>query len=266
MIDEMKKRAYLDRLGIEGIPDTSLESLDELVYAHHTHIPFETIAIHRSGETPDLSIDTLYSKIITEGKGGYCFELNKLFQALLDSLGFETRPVLCRAICGREARMPINHRGMLVTISGEDHFVDVGFGGPMPAGPMSIEHGDPQDIHGDIFMACDGDNGWINIDRYTKAKADPFDDDIPVVRQTELALCTADVEDLDFEVLNIYCSQPGTLFRDHDVVNLRTDDGHIAYQDGVLTIRENGNKTIKEMQSAEEERETLLKYFGLDYR
>lgn len=264
MLTPEQQSQYLKRLGIEEAKVPTPEFLDELVYAHQTHVPFETIGVHRGDDVPNLDLDDLFTKVVAENKGGYCFELNKLFEALLVSLGFDAFPVLSRAVRGREGRMPINHRGVLIRFGDSLRSADVGFGGPMPAGSILLKAGLEQDINGETFITEDLGNGWWSIDRITKAGADLHDDNVPARRQTELELCTAPVEDLDFDSLNLFCAQPGTLFRDHDVVNLRIEGGYKGYKDGVLTLRQNGEKTVLELNEVETA-DALKEHFGLEY-
>lgn len=263
MLTPEQQARYLARLGTCA-KEPSVGYLDELVYAHQTHVPFETLGVHRSAGVPKLDESALFEKVVERERGGYCFELNKLFESLLASLGFAARPALSRAVRGREGRMPINHRGILVELPDGCRIADVGFGGPMPAGSLALRSEEEQDVRGDIFIVSDQGNGWWKIDRITKAAADLHDDGLPARRQTELELCTAPVEDIDFDALNLLCAQPGTLFRDHDVVNLRTECGYKGYKDGVLTIRENGQKEIVELDEAETAR-ALQEHFGLAY-
>lgn len=265
MLTDAQRDAYLKKLGFDQMPEPTKENLDALVYAHQTHIPFSTVGLHRAQQAPDLALDAIFAKVIEQGQGGYCFELNKLFQALLTSLDFNARPVLCRAVRGREGRMPINHRGILVAFEEGRYSVDVGFGGPMPSGALHLAAGVEQDINGETYIVERSDHAWWKIDRITKAEADLHDDGIPARRQTELELCSATVEDIDFDALSASCSQPGTLFRDHEVINLRTDDGYKGYKDGVLTIRENGTKQVVELEGAEAQDAALWEHFGVRF-
>lgn len=268
MLNDDQREAYLKRIGLDHVPEPTRESLDALIYAHQTHVPFETVGVHRGCGAPDLSLDALYRKVVEEGKGGYCFELNKLFQALLASLGYDVRAVLCRAVRGREGRMPINHRGIVVTLEEGAFSADVGFGGPMPPGALLLAPGAEQDICGETYIAEIAeatDGSWWKVDRITKAQADLHDDTLPARRQTELELCIAPVEDIDFEALSLFCSQPKTLFRDHEVVNLRTDGGYKGYKDGVLTIRDGATKSVIELADAEARADALKEHFGLTY-
>ncbi len=265
MLSSDQVERYLDRLGFQDAPAPSKENLDALIYAHQTHIPFETVGIHRSAGAPDISIEAIYKKIFVNGNGGYCFELNKMFEELLEALGYDVRPVLSRVVRGREGRMPINHRGILVAFDEGTFSADVGFGGPMPAGALQLDPGIEQTICGDTFIAERIDPTWWKIDRITRAQGDFFDDGLPVRQHTELELCTSVVEDIDFDALNHFLTLPGTLFKDVELVNLRTDNGYKAYRDGVLTIRENGEKTVLELSDDVERDRALGEHFGIRY-
>ena len=134
-----RTRAYLARLGLERPERPTREALDELVYAHQCSIPFETIDMYRCTEPPDLEPARVFDKLVAQRRGGYCFELNALFEALLASLGYRVRPCLCRAVCGAKVKDPINHRAVLVELDGKEVLVDVGFGGPLPSASLSLE-------------------------------------------------------------------------------------------------------------------------------
>ena len=263
MLTDTQIDAYFKRIGFEGRVTNSKHTLDELVLAHQCTIPFETVTLHRRGGGPRLETEFIFEKVVERELGGYCFELNKLFEELLASLGFGVRPALSRAVRGRGGRMPINHRGIIAYADEGACSVDVGFGGPMPAGALLLSHGLEQEIFGETYTPRETENSWWKIERLTQAAGDNYDDDKPVRRQVELELCTAAVEDIDFSALNLYFSQPGTLFHDHEIVNLRTRSGYVGLKDGVLTVREGGRKTVTEIDDPQKVNETLARCFGL---
>lgn len=265
MLTTAQTRAYLDRIGYAGDPQPDRETLSELVRLHQLSIPFETVRMHRTGELPSLDTDVIFDLLVTQRLGGYCFEMNKLFEELLATIGYDVRPALSRVVRGREGRMPINHRGVIVTPDDDMFSADVGFGGPMPAGAIMLSSGDDQMIAGELYAAVRDDHAWWRIERVTQASADLFDDEAPVRRQVELELCSAAVEDIDFDSMNMYFSAPGSLFRDHVLVNLRTPNGYLGMRDNVLTIRESGQKTVIELDSREAQDAALREHFGLAY-
>ncbi len=76
------------RIGYEGSREPSAQTLRALQLAHLRTVPFENLSIH-SNETIVLRDDALFDKVVTRRRGGFCYELNGLFAALLRALGFE---------------------------------------------------------------------------------------------------------------------------------------------------------------------------------
>lgn len=90
-------------------------------------------------------------------------------------------------------------------------------------------------------------------------------DAAPPRRQVELELCEAVVEEQDFDALNLAFSSPGTLFRDHELANLRTPRGYVGLRDGLLTIREDSRKTVVDLPDGAAVDAALRERFGLRY-
>lgn len=138
--DHLDIDAYLARIGYAGPTAPTLETLRALQFHHVRHIAFETLAM-LTGEGVRLDLPSLALKIVAGGRGGYCFELNLLFLALLRALGFEVRPLTGRVTMhGPEHAMTARtHVLLLVTLDGVPYTVDVGFGGMTPTGPLRLD-------------------------------------------------------------------------------------------------------------------------------
>ena len=134
----------------------------------------------------------------------------------------------------------------------------------MPAGALLLKEGEEQIIYGETYSVSKVGDSWWSIDRVTRAELDLHDDNVPSRKQTELELCTATVEEQDFESMNAFFSMPGTLFHDHALANLRTPNGYLALRDNVLTIRENGEKHVIELNGEDEVNEALKEHFAMD--
>ena len=80
--------AYLERIDYRGSQAPTAETLRALQEAHLLTVPFENLSIH-SDERIILEDDAFFDKIVTRRRGGFCYELNGLFAALLRGLGFE---------------------------------------------------------------------------------------------------------------------------------------------------------------------------------
>ncbi|MEV3923618.1 arylamine N-acetyltransferase family protein [Actinomadura coerulea] len=80
--------AYLKRIGHDGGTAPTAATLRALHRAHVTSIPFENLEI-MLGRPVDLSLDAVQAKLVERPRGGYCFEHNRLFAAVLERLGYE---------------------------------------------------------------------------------------------------------------------------------------------------------------------------------
>jgi N-hydroxyarylamine O-acetyltransferase len=125
--------AYLERIGLSGRP-----SIAEIHRAHVTSIPFENLDPFR-GRAVSLEVDDLQRKLVTDRRGGYCFEHNLLLKAALEALGAEVEPILAR-VGDRGTERSRTHLLLRVHLGGEVWHADVGFGRgtllePIPFGP-----------------------------------------------------------------------------------------------------------------------------------
>ena len=123
----MDIQAYLQRISYAGPLVPSAETLRLLQVAHLRTVPFENLSIH-SGEPIVLDDDALFEKIIRRRRGGFCYELNGLFAALLRALGFDVK-MLSAGVADAEGIFgpAFAHMALMVTL-GERWLVDVGFG------------------------------------------------------------------------------------------------------------------------------------------
>ena len=131
--------AYFHRIGFSGERTPTLATLAALQQAHLQHIAFENLN-PLLGKPVPLAVDGLAHKLIQQGRGGYCFENNLLFMAVLTDLGFCVRGITARVYWNQpeDAQPPRSHMLLLVTIDGEDYLSDVGFGGMTPTAPLRL--------------------------------------------------------------------------------------------------------------------------------
>ena len=135
---ELDVGAYLDRIGYSGKLLATQEVLEALHLAHATHIPFENLDI-LLGRGIHLDLESLQTKLVRNRRGGYCFEHNLLFGALLDHIGFHVRRLAARVTVRGPHMLPRTHMTLLVEVDGKKWLADVGFGGegllrPVPFG------------------------------------------------------------------------------------------------------------------------------------
>ncbi|KRB06005.1 MULTISPECIES: arylamine N-acetyltransferase family protein [Pseudomonas] len=131
---------YLRRLGFDAPPAPTLETLRQLQLRHTGVFPFENLTT-LSGEPVLIDLPSIEQKVLHDGRGGYCYELNNLFLALLQDLGFDARAISGRVVMGQPegAWTARTHRLSLVIINDVRYITDVGFGGMVPTAPLLLD-------------------------------------------------------------------------------------------------------------------------------
>ena len=135
----MNVDAYLQRLAHRGSRQPDLATLAALQWAHLRQIPFENLSIH-SGEAIVLEEAALFRKIVEQRRGGFCYELNSLFAALLHELGYRVS-LLAARVAGADGNYgpEFDHLCLAVHLEDGAYLVDVGFGDcflqPLPLEP-----------------------------------------------------------------------------------------------------------------------------------
>ncbi|MBO5671141.1 MAG: arylamine N-acetyltransferase, partial [Clostridia bacterium] len=102
--------AFLARIGLTGTPVThTKEFLGAVQNACVLSIPYENLDI-LDGKPLSLKAEDIYRKIVTEHRGGYCFELNALLHHMLAEMGFTVNSRFARYLRG-ESKIPFRRHG-----------------------------------------------------------------------------------------------------------------------------------------------------------
>ena len=86
--------AYLTRIGYAESREPTVETLRGLHFARNRD-PFENLDIVL-GRSIALDLESLQAKLVEGRRGGYCFEQNTLFAAVLEVLGFAVTRLAAR--------------------------------------------------------------------------------------------------------------------------------------------------------------------------
>src|SRR5437762_1316123 len=123
----LKVTAYLNRINYRGSLVPTPETLRDLQVAHLLTVPFENLSIHAK-EPIVLEDEALFTKIVEHRRGGFCYEANGLFAALLRAIGFDVT-MLSAEVANREGgfSQPFDHMALMVKLE-QRWLVDVGFG------------------------------------------------------------------------------------------------------------------------------------------
>ena len=213
-----------------------------------------------------LGIPDLFEKIIVGNRGGYCFELNALLDALLQDAGVKTMACLGRSLKDRGYVYPILHRGIIVTLGDGRYIAEVGYGGPTPACATPLVDGAELESCGQVFRVELHDGGWWHvIYRGTAARLAAARERGENVAPTPVfALLDAPAALTDCVPLSYYCStHPDSVFTQWRMVNRRTEDGNVSItKDQFVRVTPEGKET-RTVESEEEFRALLEEYFGI---
>ncbi|MFJ4330588.1 MULTISPECIES: arylamine N-acetyltransferase [unclassified Streptomyces] len=131
--------AYLERTGYTGPRAATLACLRSVARAHLAAIPFENVDV-ALGRDVSLDLADIQHKLVRSGRGGYCFEHNLLFAAVLERFGLPVTRLLARVRQGRPTVRYRAHTTLLVEAEGRTYLTDVGFGAEGPLAPLPLAH------------------------------------------------------------------------------------------------------------------------------
>jgi N-hydroxyarylamine O-acetyltransferase len=169
-------KAYLERINYYGSLAPTAETLRDLQLAHLLAVPFENLSIHAK-QPIVLEDEALFTKIVEGRRGGFCYEANGLFAALLRALGFDV-VMLSAGVAHAEGGFgpDFDHMTLMVRLE-QRWLVDVGFGDVFRE-PLMLDERDeqvqgrrsyrilPDGIHLILMQRDDGDE-WMAQYRFT---------------------------------------------------------------------------------------------------
>ncbi|MFI1400187.1 arylamine N-acetyltransferase [Streptomyces sp. NPDC020681] len=158
---------YLRRIGADRPARPDAAALRDLQLRHLQAVPFENLSIHL-GEDIVLEEKALLAKIVEARRGGFCYELNGAFAALLRDLGF-TVSLLQGRVFGGDGRLgiPYDHLALLVEAADDTGrwLADVGFGDHAHHPLLFDERGDQSDPAGTFRIVEAAEHGDLDVHR-----------------------------------------------------------------------------------------------------
>lgn len=245
----MDAAAYLARIGDPSVaspPDAP--TLARLQRAHLLRVPFENLDVHL-GRPIRMDVGAFHRKVVEEGRGGFCYELNGLFGALLEAVGYRVTRVSARVwgddgAPGRE----FGHLALLVHLD-EDWLADVGFG-DFSLEPLRLREGE-QDAGGEGFRLVREGEGW-RAERRVDGRWAP---------QYSFEARGRDLVEFE-EACRWTQTSPESIFTRKRVCTLATPRGRVTLRDGRLVETTDGARA--ERPVAPEEADALLRtLFGM---
>jgi N-hydroxyarylamine O-acetyltransferase len=229
---------YLRRIGYSGPVDASVETLRRLHALHRETFLFENLSIQAGGGI-SVALGDIERKFIDQKRGGYCFEHNTLFAAVLRECGCETTTLLGRVRRGPPEAWRRTHMVLRVTAheereasaerGGNVWLADVGFGAISLIEPLLLFDGSTSQQRGLAYTLRRHRDVWVLSMADATGVQDLYEfSDEP---QTEG----------DVEVANHYTStHPESIFRKSLTIQGVRGDDRTILRSGVVARYTNG--------------------------
>lgn len=255
--------AYLARIALKTPPSADADGLATLQRAHRLAIPFENLDVIL-GRGIRIDSESVFAKLVTARRGGYCFEHNRLFLDALAALGFEARPLLARVWLGATETPALLHALSLVTIAGEDWIADAGFGGSYSPIMRLADDADADAPDGTRFrLVRDAIHGWMLSRDGHPATTDGRGAGAGL--QPQYSFTLARVWDADLTLSNRWTSiAPESRFTQLRLVNMVLPSGLASLTDRLYRRRAGEDETIAEITDPRVYRMRLGMMFGIE--
>lgn len=245
--------AYLARIHDDGPRTPDAETLRRLHVAHLRAVPFENLSIHW-GEPIVLDDEALFEKIVTRRRGGFCYELNGLFAALLRELGFPVAMLSAGVARPDGSFSPeFDHMALRVDLD-EPWLADVGFGDSFRE-PLRLDSCEDQVEGRQAFRIDEGEDG-----RRILAQRGEDGEWKPVYRFSPRAYAYADYADM----CRFHQTSPDSHFTRNRICSLATPDGRLTLSGTRLITTRNGEREERDLADDEEYAGALRDHFGIE--
>ena len=249
----MDVAAYLHRIHYRGPLAPTAETLRALHLAHHLAVPFENLDIHL-GQPIILDEARFYDKIVRRRRGGFCYELNGLFAALLRELGFDVTMLSARVIDTKPGTIgpEFDHLVLLVQLE-ERWLADVGFGESFREPLRLDDPGEQQPGKGAYQVFRDGEV-WKMMEKDVRGRlADGY---LFTLQPRQLA---------DFAGMCHYQqTSPDSHFTQKRICSLATPEGRVSLSDMRLIVTANGERSERELSGPADYAAALREHFGIE--
>ena len=243
--------AYLARIGYKGATAPSTLTLRNLHRCHLQTVPFENLDI-KMGRKISCDEEAFVRKIVQRNRGGFCYELNGAFAALLRQIGFTVTLLSARVPSEDGSDGPeFDHLTLKVDLE-ESWLADVGFGDSFIE-PLHLRPGmeQPQDSRkfrigreGEVFSVerCEPEGDWCHQYSFTL---------IPHTLGEFAGMC------------HYHQTSPKSPFTRKRLCTKATPDGRVTLADRKLIFTHGAKKEEKLLSSDAESEIALHKYFGI---
>ena len=222
--------------------------------AHMAAIPFENFDV-LLGRGIRVDLESVFAKLVTDRRGGYCYEHGTLFQAALRAMGVEVTAHSARVLLvAPKAEAPRTHMFLTVVDGGTTWVLDPGFGGHGPLVPVPLVDGQEARHGRDVHRLVPRDGEWV-LEALVNGAMAP--------------LWTSSLEPqfpVDFELANHYVSTfPGSPFVTRLMIRALTPQGwRVSAMNRDVTVLRNGLAEKRQLADRAELRTLVASHFDFD--
>jgi N-hydroxyarylamine O-acetyltransferase len=247
----MNLDAYFRRIGYDGPDAPMLDTLRALHRAHLLAVPFENLDIH-IGRRIVLDEAWLFDKIVNQRRGGFCYEQNGLFAAVLRAMGYDVTLLEARVnVRDWDSGTPFDHLTLLVQLD-ERWLADVGFGDSFLE-PLRFDDPGPQAQTNGVFRVLH--NGLEGVHSRQTSVGDWHDEYWFSLQPRTLA---------DFVPgCDYHQTSPQSHFTRQRLCSRATPQGRVTLSDRRLIITENGQRSEHDLEGEAEFQQHLAQQFGI---
>jgi N-hydroxyarylamine O-acetyltransferase len=250
----MNLNHYLEHIGYTGAIEPAADVLKCMHKLHTFTIPFENLDISRKHE---ITIDTtrFYDKIVQQKRGGFCYEMNGLFDAMLQQVGFKSYFISCNVfipqlnIYGAD----FGHVAIIVNLGDEIYLADVGFGDAFVE-PLKIVMDEPQEQYGTYYKLSQLSSEEILLEKSAN--------DITYIPMFKFTLQERKLEDFS-EMCAFHQRSPLAPFTKGRIVSKAVPHGRITLTEKALFKTIHGNKSEEIIHDEQEFNHLLHTCFGI---
>lgn len=254
----MDVQKYLDRISYSGPLEPSVNTFRALHRAHIFAVPFENLDIHL-GRPILLGEEAFYDKIVERRRGGFCYELNGLFTALLRQIGFDVTMLSAGVARPDGGFSPdFDHMALLVRTDGDwlaqvDWLADVGFGDSFIE-PIKLEECSiTRDETGAYSIRAEGESLIMQRRGDSEAGWKP---------QYRFSLEPRRLSDYE-DMCRYQQTSPESHFTQNRICSLATPTGRITVTNDKLITTSSGIREERTISGEAEFNGLLAQYFGI---
>jgi N-hydroxyarylamine O-acetyltransferase len=244
--------AYLARINYAGPRTPTYDTLTDTLRAHIASIPFESFDVLLRRPIR-LDPEALQAKMVTGGRGGYCFEHASLMHAALEALGFAPVRHASRVLLFEARHESVRqHMFLTVTIGGVTYVVDPGFGPFASSLPIPLD-GTPVPTGAPSHRLAREGNDWVlyvaHDGKQVQGWTSTMEEEYPV----------------DFEMMNYYIStHPASFFTHNILASAVTRDGRVNIMNQGVHIIRDGVAEPLHLADRQALRSLVAQNFGFD--